>query len=147
VIHRIRRLSSFVERPSDVWLICRMAGWAALLPLLKHAVRLETLVRVMWSDARPDDRLDTRKIVALSRLLTRPTARLRGGCYERSLLAYRFLSEFGADPRLVVAVKHEAAGMTGHAWVTLAGMPADPAEALEGFVPVAVYGRRGRPEF
>ncbi len=146
MIHRIGRLRSLLERPADVWLICRMAAWAAVLPLLKHVVRLETLARVMWSDGRPRDRRDTAKIVALSRLLTRPTARLRGGCYERSLLAYRFLSELGADPRLVVAVKRQAEGVTGHAWVILNGAPADPVEALEGFVPVVVYGRGGRPE-
>ena len=57
--HRVRRLRSLVERPADVWLIFRMAAWAAVLPLLK-------------------------------------------------------------------------------------GTPADPAEALEGFVPVAVYGGGGR---
>jgi hypothetical protein len=143
---RIRRLRSLIERPADIWLICRMTAWAVVLPLLKHVVRLEGLARLMWSEGEPKGRPATAKIVRLSRLLTRPTARMRGGCYERSLLAYRFLSQHGADPRLVVAVRRDAGTVAGHAWVTIGGIPVDPSEALEGFVPVAVYGAGGRAE-
>jgi hypothetical protein len=145
---RIRRLRSLVDSPADAWLLCRMASWAAVLPLLKRVVRLETLVRLMWTepDVERNSLPEITKIVVLSRLLTRATARFRAGCYERSLLAYRFLAQCGADPRLVVAVNSSGGAVTAHAWVTVAGSPVDESEAIEDFVPVVVYGRCGLPE-
>ena len=66
-------------------------------------------------------RPEAAKVVTLSRLLARPVVMSRGKCYERSLLAYRFLSQAGADPRLVVAVKGNGGAMIAHAWVTVDG--------------------------
>ena len=141
-----RRLRSLVQGPSEAWLLCRMAAWAAVLPLAKHMVRLETLAPLMWKDAERAGDPGTATIVAMSRLLTRPTTVRGSGCYERSLLTYRFLSQRGADAKLVLAVKHQNGAVVGHAWVTVGGSPVDESEALEGFVPVAVYGRGGRLE-
>lgn len=145
---RIRRLRLLIQRPADAWLLCRMATWAAVLPLLKHVIRLETLARLMWTGGGSKDEADADKIVALSRLLTPPAAFSRGTCYERSLLAYRFLAQCGVDPRLVVSVRKEGASVTGHAWVTVGGLAIGESEAIEGlgFVPVVVYGRGGLPE-
>jgi hypothetical protein len=145
---RIRRVRSLVNSRADAWLLCRMASWAAVLPLLKHVVRLETLVRLMWTEPDVDRNSlpEITKIVVLSRFLTRATARFRAGCYERSLLAYRFLAQCGADPRLVVAVNSSGGAVTAHAWVTVAGSPVDELEPIEDFVPVVVYSRGGLPE-
>lgn len=143
---RIRRLRTVVKRPGDVGLICRMAGWALVLPPLKRVVRLEALARVMWNGREARGEPDTDKILALSRLLTRRTASSPGSCYERSLLAYRFLSQRGVEPRLVAAVKKEDGSVTGHAWVTVGGVPLGESEAIDDFVPVVVYGRGGRRE-
>jgi hypothetical protein len=123
-----------------------MAAWAAVLPLLKHLVPLETLARVMWSAPVTSRKPEADKIVALSRALTRRPPRARGRCYEQSLLAYRFLSKHGADPRLVAAVRKEGRSMVGHAWVTVDGVPVGEAETIDDFVPLAVYGRGGRLE-
>jgi hypothetical protein len=143
---RIRRLRSLIESPADAWLLCRMMPWAALLPLLKHVVRLETLVRVMWTDGGSKGGHETSKILALSRLLTRPAAMSGAGCYERSLLAYRFLSQRGADPKLVVAAMSNGGAVTAHAWVTVGGTPVGESQAIEDFVPLVIYGRGGVPE-
>lgn len=144
---RIRRLRTVVERPADAWLACRMAAWAAVLPVLKRVVRLETLARLMWSDPSSEGgATDIGKVVTLSRLLTRQMPDPSGRCYERSLLAYRFLSQRGANPRLVVAVKNNEGTMAGHAWVTVGGSAVGESETIEEFVPLVVYGRRGRPE-
>ena len=143
---RIRRLCSLIEGPADAWLLCRMAAWAVVLPLLKHVVRLETLAHLMWTEAESKNSPEATKIAALSRLLARSGAMSQGTCYERSLLAYRFLCRHGADPRLVVAVRSDGGAVTAHAWVTVGGTPVDETEAVEGFVPVVVYGRGGLPE-
>ena len=142
----LRRLRSLVQGPADAWLLCRMATWAGVLPVLKHVVRLETLARLMWKEAERESRPDTAKIVAISRLLTRPAARSGGACYERSLLAYRFLSGRGADPRLVVAIKQGGGAVTAHAWVTVDGAPIGESKVVNDLVPLVVYGRGGRRE-
>lgn len=143
---RIRRLRSLIERPADVWLLCRMAPWAAVLPLLKHVIRLETLARLTWTDGESRSQPEVAKILALSRLLAPPASMSQGTCYERSLLAYRFLSRRGTDPRLVVGVRSNGGAVTAHAWVTVGGVPIGESEAIEDFVQVVVYGRGGLPE-
>ena len=70
----------------------------------------------------------------------------KGTCYERGLLAYRFLSQRGADPTLVVAVKGDSGAVSGHAWVTVDGIAINETEPLDDFVPVVSYGRGGRRE-
>jgi hypothetical protein len=143
---RIRRLRSLIESPADLWLLFRMVPWAAVLPVLKHVVRLDTLARLMWTDPKDVGTPDTERIVALSAILARPVVPSRGKCYERSLLAYRFLAQRGADPRLVVAVKSSEGGVMAHAWVTVNGMAIRESEETVEFVPVVVYGPGGRGE-
>jgi hypothetical protein len=143
---RIRRLRSLIDRPADAWLLYRMAAWAAVLPLLKHVLRLDTLARLMWSDRQSNGQSEAEKILALSRLLARPAVVGKGTCYERGLLAYRFLSQRGADPRLVVAIKNQGGAVTGHAWVAVGGTAVGESETIEEFVPVVAYGRGGRRE-
>lgn len=123
-----------------------MAMWAIVLPLLKRVVGLETLARIMWSGHPARGASDTAKILTLSRLLTRRKASSPGSCYECSLLAYRFLSQHGAEPRLVAAVKKEDGTISGHAWVTVGGVALGESKAIDDFVPVVVYGRGGRRE-
>jgi hypothetical protein len=143
---RIRRVRSLIDRPADAWLFCRMGTWAAVLPLLKHVLRLDTLARLMWMERPGNAQPDAEKIVGLSRVLGRPAMQGKGTCYERGLLAYRFLSQQGADPRLVIAVKSQGGAITGHAWVTVAGAAIGESEEIEEFVPVVAYGRGGRRE-
>ena len=137
-----------MESPADAWLIARMAAWALALPLLKRVVRLETLARVMWAyPTRRATEGELAKIATMSQILARRRPPLSNDrCYERSLLAYRFLAQRGADPRLVVALKAGSAGMSGHAWVTVAGVPIGESESLAEYVPLVTYGRGGRRE-
>ena len=146
VARRVRRLRSLIERPEDAWLLCRMSIWAAVLPVLKRLVALDTLARLMWADSDREARPETVKVLELSALLARRAGRSHGTCYERSLLAYRFLAQRGADPRLVVAVKQNGGAVSGHAWVAVGGVPIGERASVAEFVPVAVYGRRGRRE-
>ncbi len=138
--------SLVIERPADIWLLCRMALWAAALPVLKHALRLDTLARLMWTETKKESRGEVRKILAVSGLVTRPLARSGGACYERSLLAYRFLASRGADPKLVVAVRQDKTGVAAHAWVTVDGATVGEPTPVDDFVPVVVYGREGQRE-
>jgi Transglutaminase-like superfamily len=102
-------------------------------------------VRLMRKSARSPKRRAAReaRIVSFSHRLCR--GRLReGSCLERSLLAYRFLSEEGADPTLVVAVRTSGDSFEWHAWVTRDGRPVhESEEALRAYLPVVIFDARG----
>ena len=140
---RIGRLRALVECPADAWLLCRMAAWAAVLPGLKRLLRLETLARLAWAEPGRQRRVETDKIFALSGLVAGRAGTVHGACYERSLLAFRFLAQHGADPRLVVALRSDGSKVTGHAWVTVDGQAVGESVEAREVAPVAVFGRHG----
>lgn len=131
---------------SELWLGLRMAGWSLLVPLLKYALPLPSVVRVMAGSRRARGAaVDASRIVQLawwtSRLQPR---RFPGNCLERSLVTYRFLAKAGADPRLVVGVRSTPEPARGHVWVTLDGRPLhESRESLEGLMPLIEFGRLG----
>jgi hypothetical protein len=131
----------------DVVAVLEMIAWSVLLPVLKRALPLRRLVRLMWAQGpASQSEPEARHIVALSSSLTRLGFRRRSNCVERSLLAYRFLSRAGADPRLVVGVGNVNGKIAGHAWVTVDGVPVhEPPEAVACFAPLIEFGRGGRP--
>jgi hypothetical protein len=144
---RARILRHSIRGPGDVWLALRMSAWRLALPLLKRALPLPRVARMMWSGrAGPgagDDRL--RRIVTLAHALSGPRrSPTWDNCLERSLLAYRFLSRAGAEPILVVGFAPGAERVRGHAWVVLDGESLNETpESLDGFAPVVAFGRDG----
>ena len=126
-----------------------MLGWRLAIRPLKTLVPLPRLVRLVWRRAAPVPRrpeLEDR-IVALSARLCR--GRLRDAtCLERSLLAYRFLVEAGAGPRLTVAVRPNGDSLQWHAWVTRDGQPIHETQAsLNGYLPVVIFDGQGSIEW
>jgi len=85
-------------------------------------------------------------VVRLAGLLSRGTnLTTRGACLQRSLLAYRYLSELGADPRLMLAFRKDGDRMAGHAWVMVDGrVVADTSDQAEDFIPIVAFGAGGR---
>jgi transglutaminase superfamily protein len=111
--------------PATTWLVMRMLGWSVVLPGLKHVLPLRVLVRVMWSRPRGGRRPDRERVIifAAQRIFRlRPFLR-RDNCLERSLLAYRYLSAAGADPRLIVGMEKSDDAYAGHAWVLVDDSP------------------------
>jgi hypothetical protein len=125
-----------------------MGGWSAALPLLKRVVPLRRLAPLAWAEgAGGRNARREREIVRLSGALPRlRLARGGGNCLERSLLAYRFLAQANADPRLVVGVRREEGAMIGHAWVRVDGRPVHDTEAaVRQFIPIVEFGPDGLP--
>jgi hypothetical protein len=122
----------------------RMGAWSIALPFLKRVLPLRRLVTLMWSDGEHvRSREREAQIVRLSGFLTRLRPGRRSNCLERSLLSYRYLSDAGAEPTIVIGVNAADARM-GHAWVRLDGTPVhDDAENLEDFVALAEFGASG----
>jgi len=72
----------------------------------------------------------------------------RGTCLERSLLSYRFLTEAGADAKLIIAVRRADDSFHWHAWVTRDGQPVhEGAESLNAYIPVVVFDGQGSVEW
>jgi hypothetical protein len=120
------------------------------VPVLKRRLPLPRLVRVMWlgERARPVTPEREARIAALARVVYRSDhASRRGNCLGRSLVLYRYLSEAGADPYLVVGMRGGEAAVRGHAWVTVRGVPVEePPHSLEGLTQVVSFrGDGSRP--
>ena len=130
-----------------VWLALRMAPWSLAVPVLKHTLPLPTLVRLMWSaGSGPRDRPREEAIAKAAWWASRiQPRRFPDNCLERSLVAYRYLARAGANPWLVLGVRHAGTQVIGHAWVTVDGTPIhDSADAVRSFAELVRFGPRGR---
>ena len=145
---RLRTLLTYISSPSDVRLALRMIAWAFVLPVLKSVLPLPRLVRLVYKRGRSGARGARREqqIATLARWIYRPLTPVDGGCLQRSLLAYRFLSEADAKPQLLVGMRKEGNAVLGHAWLVVDGQPVGESwAALRGFVPVVAFGAGGLP--
>jgi hypothetical protein len=127
------------------WLALRMAMWSLVLPLLKRVVPLRALARAAWTGGIAErSGVREQEIVRLSGAL--PRVRPRRGEVNCLLLAYRFLAQANAEPKLVVGIRQTDHSTVGHAWVTIDGQPVhDSAAVVEQFVPLVEFGPHGRP--
>jgi hypothetical protein len=142
-------LRECVRSPGDVWLVARMSAWAVWLPLLKYLMPLPRLVRLAAAPPRRAARRreQERKVVTLSRWIYAPVTRHDRGCLQRSLLAYRFLGEANASPRLLVGVRKDEGKVLAHAWVSVDGEPlAESPDWVGGFTTMLAFGADGRPQ-
>jgi Transglutaminase-like superfamily len=136
-----------LRRPAVAWLAVRMLAWRLALPVLKRALPLAALARLAWPRRRSPSRRPDRE-----ELVTRIATRLYGGgaaeaddnCLERCLLAYRFLAQAGAEPRLACGVRKADGEIVGHAWIVLDGRPfAHAGERIEEFTAITAFGQGG----
>ena len=112
-------------------LFARALAWRLLLPVLKTAVPVKVLARWMDRSHRllPSSAAAAR-VAAVERLLAEGGRLVvSNNCLERSLLAYRLLSETGAEMSLVMGVRREGAAVAGHAWIELNRRPLADATA------------------
>ena len=117
-------------------------GWLGVLPVLKHAVPLPRLTKLMWRDGTPSPR-DPREEERVLKVVGGLSRRAGGNCLARSLVVYRCLSRINADPVLVAGMSRKGT-LVGHAWVTVDGRPLlESPESLDGFVEVLHFGPGG----
>ena len=138
-----------VRSPGDLWLVARMSAWAVWLPLLKYLLPLPRLVRLAAAAPRraARQREQEHKVVTLSRWIYAPVMRPDRGCLQRSLLAYRFLGEANASPRLLVGVRKDEGKVLAHAWVSVDGEPlGESPDWVGGFTAMLAFGADGRPQ-
>jgi hypothetical protein len=143
----VSRLRNSVSTPSDAWLLARMFGWSIVLPIVKRTLPFPRLVRLMRPRKQTIQR-DFEREAAITSLAawvfkTRPPG-ARDNCLERSLIAYRYLSNAGAEPQLVMGVAKSMEGLHGHVWVMVDGRPVyDSPTTLERFETILVFRSDG----
>ena len=125
-----------------------MTGWAVALPLLKRALPLRRLVRLLAPPSAAHASRDPAAEATILRLVRRlyhPTHHSPAtNCLERSLVLYRYLAAAGADPQLVIGVAPPGGPFRGHAWVEVAGHPVGETPAdLTPYRPLVVFGPTG----
>ncbi len=137
-------------RSRDLWTLLRMAAWAPALPVLKFALPLPRLVRLLATTPKRRDRdvATEKRMTRLAAILYRSRGvGMRDNCLERSLVTYRFLGRANARPRLVVGMRAEETDVVGHVWVLLDGRAVhDPPEEVAGMTTVMSFDEAGRLE-
>jgi hypothetical protein len=140
-------LTAAAKRPDAAWLGARMLGWRVVLPVLRRALPLRSLVSLVWPSRRSRRRRrDREALVAatVSQLYGTTLGRADDNCLERCLLAYRFLAQVGAEPELECGVRRVGGELRGHAWIVVDGRPlAHADEGIQTFTPIATFGHRG----
>lgn len=129
---------------AEWWLVLRIGGLRVALPLLKRALPVPRLVRLLAAPrSAVRDPARERLVLAVAGRLWR---RSPGPCLERSLAVYRELGRAGSSPLLVLAMGRHAGEMVGHTWVEIDGRPvlegADPRERFEAVVAFDATGSR-----
>jgi hypothetical protein len=144
--HRLGIVGGLLAAPRDVWLLTRMAGWALIVPVLKFALPLPRLVRLMTPRRRHGEPAARARIERLTGLLYGTGAfRLSDNCLERSLVTFRYLAAADAAPTLVVGMRGEGNGYQGHAWVTVDDAPVHDAPSLvASLAPIVAFSADGR---
>jgi Transglutaminase-like superfamily len=143
--HRLGIAGGLLRSPRDLWLVVRMAGWALVVPMLKFALPLPRLVRLVTPRWRRGGADAQGRVVRLTNLLYGTGAfRLSDNCLERSLVTFRYLAAADAAPTLVVGMRGEDTGYLGHAWVTVGGAPVhDPPSLIATLAPVVAFAADG----
>lgn len=121
--------------------------WAAALRPLKHLLAFESLVKLVHP--RRLSGRDASIERGIERYLASTAAfprRAPANCLERSLAAYRLLCANGANPTLVIGLKHGAEGsLHGHVWLTIDGrVLAEPPDVVASYTPLVSFDASAR---
>jgi hypothetical protein len=120
-----------------------MAGWRLVLPVLERVRALRSLPRLMCRGGRSERDRDREQQALLAHSIYRRLPVVGDNCLERSLLLYRFLSEAGVEPTLVIGARRGTPSIIAHAWVTVEGRAID--SGAKNFKTIVAFGRDGKP--
>ena len=146
----LRGASIVRKEPATGWLLLRMLGWRITLPLLKRALPVTALAKLMWRHPRTKPQaVRADRIIALTAQLDRAwRTKPNEHCFERSLIAYRFLSAAGSDPKLYFGFQQpKGSALDGHAWIVVDSLPLyETAESISRYTAVVAFGANGAVE-
>ena len=104
------------------WMMLRVGLvvlWVRLSLRLKSLPRVLNQLGPTSTTGKPDDAVMKRLAYYVDRWLQLFPYNRKGNCFPRALALYRFARQLGYPVRFHCGVRREAAGLDGHAWLTL----------------------------
>ena len=119
----------FTARPGEVWLLCRMAWWVAVLSAAARLYSLPRALQIVAGNSNrkqtahdATDQKDLARLIDL--LLSVDVLMFKPICWKRAAVLHRYLSHNGIPTKIVFGVRTESGGkVAGHAWLEANGDP------------------------
>jgi hypothetical protein len=116
-----------VNRPSEAWLLLRMAWWVAVLSVTARYYSLPRALQIVAGDQEKTSghgMTQDELARAIDLLLSADVLMFKPICWKRAAVLHRYLSRNGIPTRIIFGVRNETGGkFDGHAWLEADGQP------------------------
>ena len=133
---------SLVQKYWSVLRVGLVVLWVRLSLRLKSLPLVLDQLSPRSTTGKPDDAAMKRLAYYVDRWLRLFPYNRKGNCFPRALALYRFARQRGYPVRFHCGVRREAAGLDGHAWLTLDGQVFhEPGRHWQDFIVTFSYPR------
>ena len=116
-----------VNRPSEAWLLLRMAWWVAVVSVTARYYSLPRALEIVAGNGQKSSSHEMTQdelARAIDLLLSADVLMFKPICWKRAAVLHRYLSRNGISTRIIFGVRNEAGGkVDGHAWLEANGQP------------------------
>lgn len=117
-----------LNRPTEAWLILRMAWWVAVLSVTARCYSLPRALQIVAGNGanKTTPAANTQEDLAraIDLLLSADVFMFKPICWKRAAVLHRYLLRNGIATRIIFGVRNEAGGkVDGHAWLEADGRP------------------------
>ncbi len=116
-----------VNRPTEAWLLLRMAWWVAVVSVTARYYSLPRALQIVaGNQEKPSGNGKTQDELAraIDLLLSADVLIFKPICWKRAAVLHRYLLRNGIPTRIIFGVRNEAGGnVDGHAWLEANGQP------------------------
>jgi hypothetical protein len=124
-----RAARTFVSRPKEALLLCRMAWWVVVLSAIARWYSLPRALQIVAGNHNgkqapppPINQHDLARAIDL--LLSANVLMFKPICWKRAAVLHRYLLRNGINTRIMFGVRNETSGtVAGHAWLEADGQP------------------------
>jgi hypothetical protein len=116
-----------VSKPSEAWLLLRMAWWVAVVSVTARCYSLPRALQIVAGNQTRIDlhgKSQDELARAIDLLLSADLLMFKPICWKRAAVLHRYLLRSGTQTRIIFGVRNEADGkFDGHAWLEANGQP------------------------
>ena len=116
-----------INRPSEAWLLLRMAWWVAVVSVTARGYSLPRALEIVAGNGQKSSSHEMTQdelARAIDLLLSADVLMFKPICWKRAAVLHRYLSRNGIATRIIFGVRNEAGGkVDGHAWLEANGQP------------------------
>ncbi len=129
---KLKKFQSIVQSPSDFLLLCRIAAWIMITPIMLRLLPLPSVMAIFTprhsSNSKGLDETSPpeyqEKVIQYTMLLLgRERAMFRRNCLKRCLVTYRFLRLSGKPVVFFLGVRKDDGRLAGHSWLEINSRP------------------------